>query len=85
MITTNCAVLAVAVLNVKMGSGFGEAVFYGFAASLGFALALIIFTGLREKIDRANPPRAFQGVAIALITAGLLSLAFMGFANLVKI
>jgi electron transport complex protein RnfA len=85
LITTNCAVLAVAVINVNKARGFGASVFYGFAASLGFALALIIFTGLREKIDRANPPRAFQGVAIALITAGLLSLAFMGFANLVKI
>ncbi len=85
LITTNCAVLAVAVINVNKERGFGASVFYGFAASLGFALALIIFTGLREKIDRANPPHAFQGVAIALITAGLLSLAFMGFANLVKI
>ena len=84
LITTNCAVMGVSVLNVQLGYGFGKAVVFGFAASLGFALALIIFTGLREKIDRANPPRAFQGVAIALITAGLLSLAFMGFAGLVK-
>ncbi len=84
LITTNCAVLGVAVLNIQLQYSFLKAVVFGFAAALGFALALIIFTGLREKIDRANPPRAFQGVAISLITAGLLSLAFMGFANMVK-
>ncbi len=84
LITTNCAVLGVAVLNVQMDYSFGKAVVFGFAASLGFALALVIFTGLREKIDRANPPKCFQGVAIALVTAGLLSLAFMGFSGLVK-
>jgi electron transport complex protein RnfA len=84
LITTNCAVMGVAVLNVQLQYSFPKAVVFGFAASLGFALALIIFTGLREKIDRANPPQAFQGVAIALVTAGLLSLAFMGFATLVK-
>ncbi|NQU38750.1 MAG: electron transport complex subunit RsxA [Lentisphaerae bacterium] len=84
LITTNCAVLGVSVLNVQLQYGFLKAVVFGFAASLGFSLALIIFTGLREKIDRANPPKAFQGVAIALVTAGLLSLAFMGFAGLVK-
>lgn len=84
LITTNCAVLGVAVLNIQLKYSFVKSVVFGFAASLGFALALVIFTGLREKIDRANPPKAFQGVAIALVTAGLLSLAFMGFAGLVK-
>jgi len=84
LITTNCAVLGVSVLNVQLQYSFLKAVVFGLAASLGFALALIIYTGLREKIDRANPPKAFQGVAIALVTAGLLSLAFMGFAGLVK-
>ena len=84
LITTNCAVLGVSVLNIQLKYSFFKSVVFGFAASLGFALALIIFTGLREKIDRANPPRAFQGVAIALVTAGLLSLAFMGFATLVN-
>jgi len=84
LITTNCAVMGVAVLNVQLKYSFPKAVIFGFAASLGFALALVIFTGLREKIDRAHPPQAFKGVAIALITAGLLSLAFMGFAGLVK-
>jgi electron transport complex protein RnfA len=57
---------------------------FGFGAAVGFALALIIFTGLREKIARSNPPKCFQGTAIALVTAGLLSLAFMGFSGLVK-
>lgn len=84
LITTNCAVMGVSVLNIQMQYNFLKAVVFGFAASLGFSLALVIFTGLREKIDRADPPRAFQGVAIALVTAGLLSLAFMGFAGLVK-
>lgn len=84
LITTNCAVLGVAVINIQNQSGFIKSVVYGFAAALGFSLALIIFTGLREKIDRANPPKAFQGVAIALVTAGLLSMAFMGFSGLVK-
>lgn len=84
LISTNCAVLGVSVLNIQLKYNFLKAVIFGFAASLGFSLALIIFTGLREKIDRAEPPKAFQGVAIALITAGLLSLAFMGFTSLVK-
>jgi len=84
LITTNCAVLGVAVMNVKDGSGFVRSVVFALAAAVGFAFALLIFTGLREKIERADPPRAFRGVAIALITAGLLSLAFMGFNGLVK-
>ncbi len=84
LITTNCAVLGVAVMNVKNQSGFLESTLFACAAGVGFALALTIFTGLREKIDRADPPRAFRGVAIALVTAGLLSLAFMGFGGLVK-
>ncbi len=84
LITTNCAVLGVAVLNIQLKYNFLKSLVFGLAASLGFSLALLIFTGLREKIDRADPPKAFRGVAIALVTAGLLSLAFMGFAGLVK-
>lgn len=84
LITTNCAVLGVAVLNMKEGYGFIKSVLFGTSAAVGFAFALLIFTGLREKIDRADPPRCFQGVALSLITAGLLSLAFMGFSGLVK-
>ncbi len=84
LITTNCAVLGVAVLNVQRRHNLLEATLFGFGAAAGFSLALIIFTGLREKIDRANPPRAFRGTAIALLTASQLSLAFMGFAALIK-
>lgn len=84
LITTNCAVLGVAVLNVQEGYNLMESIVFGLGASLGFALALLIFTGLREKIARAQPPRVFQGSALALVTAGLLSLAFMGFAALIK-
>ncbi|MDA3799201.1 MAG: electron transport complex subunit RsxA [Kiritimatiellae bacterium] len=85
LITTNCAVLGMAVLAIQKNFTFVETVVFGFASSLGFALALVLFTGLREKIDRSNPPKAFKGVAIALITAALLSMAFMGFSGLVKI
>jgi electron transport complex protein RnfA len=84
LITTNCCVLAVAVLNVKEGYNLLQSMAFGFGASAGFALALIIFTGLREKIERADVPQAFKGTAIALVTAGLLGLAFMGFSGLVK-
>jgi electron transport complex protein RnfA len=84
LITTNCAVLGVAVLNMKEGYGFVKSVLFGTSAAVGFAFALLIFTGLRERIERADPPRCFRGVAISLITAGLLSLAFMGFSGLVK-
>jgi Na+-translocating ferredoxin:NAD+ oxidoreductase subunit A len=84
LITTNCCVLAVAVLNITLKYSLLQSIAFGFGASAGFALALLIFTGLREKIDRSSPPQAFRGTAIALVTAGLLSLAFMGFAGLVK-
>lgn len=84
LITTNCAVLGVAVINTQQGFGFIKSVFFGFAAAVGFSFALLIFTGLRETIERADPPRCFRGVAISLITAGLLSLAFMGFSGMVK-
>ena len=84
LITTNCAVLGVAELNCKNNTPFLESVLFSFAASLGFGLALVIFSGIREKLALANPPRCFRGVAIALVTAGLLSLAFMGFNGLVK-
>ena len=84
LITTNCAVLGVAVMNVSSDKGLLESTLFATAAGIGFALALTIFTGLREKLDRANPPYAFRGIALALVTAGLLSLAFMGFSGLVK-
>ncbi len=84
LITTNCAVLGVAEMNAKSGLSFFGSVFYSFAAAIGFGLALVIFSGIREKLAHANPPRCFRGVALALVTAGLLALAFMGFSGLVK-
>ena len=78
LITTNCAVLGVALLNLT------ESVVYGFGASLGFALVLVLFAALRERLVAADVPLTFKGSSIALITAGLMSLAFMGFTGLVK-
>ncbi len=84
LITTNCAVLGLAVLNVQKGYGFLETIVFSVGASLGFTLALVLFSGIRERIALSDVPKPFQGTAIALVTAGLLSLAFMGFAGLVK-
>ena len=84
LITTNCAVLGVAEMNATNNLSFFGSVFYSFAAAIGFGLALVIFSGIREKLAHANPPRCFRGVALALVTAGLLALAFMGFSGLVK-
>ena len=85
LITTNCAVLGVAELNCTNGTPFLESVIFSFAAARGFALALVIFSGIREKLAHADPPRCFRGISIALVTAGLLSLAFMGFSGLVRL
>jgi electron transport complex protein RnfA len=84
LITTNCAVLGVALLNVQAGHGFIESFLYGFGAAVGFTLVLVLFAGLRERVDAADVPAPFRGNAIALITAGLISVAFMGFSGLVK-
>ena len=84
LITTNCAVLGLAVLNIQKGYSFLESIIFAIGAALGFTLAMVLFAGLRERIDLAPVPRSFRGTAIALITAGLLSLAFMGFTGLVK-
>ncbi len=85
LITTNCAVLGVALLNVNKSHNFVESVFYGFGAAIGFSLVLVLFSAIRERIAVADVPKPFQGAAISLITAGLMSLAFMGFAGLVKV
>ncbi len=85
LITTNCAVLGAAEINYKQGSGFCESVFFSFAAALGFGFALLVFSGLRERLAHADPPACFRGVAVALVAGGLLSLAFMGFSGLVKL
>jgi electron transport complex protein RnfA len=84
LITTNCAVLGVALLNVQHQQGFLRSALYGFGAALGFSLVLVLFAAMRERIAAAEVPRPFQGPAIGLITAGLMSMVFMGFAGLVK-
>jgi electron transport complex protein RnfA len=85
LITTNCAVLGVALLNLRLQHNFFESIIYGFGAAAGFSLVLIMFSAMREKLANADVPLPFKGAAIAMITAGLMSLAFMGFAGLVKI
>lgn len=85
LITTNCAVLGVALLNVQEQHGFLDSALYGFGAALGFSLVLVIFAAMRERIAVADVPTPFQGAAIGLITAGLMSMAFMGFTGLVKV
>ena len=85
LITTNCAVLGVSVLNIQKEYSLIDTTIFGFGAALGFGLAMLLFSGLRERIDLCDTPLPFRGTAIALITAGLLSLAFMGFTGLVKL
>ncbi|UCF05686.1 MAG: electron transport complex subunit RsxA [bacterium] len=85
LITTNCAVLGVSVLNIQKDYSFLHTSIFGFGAALGFGLAMLVFSGLRERIDLCNTPVSFRGTAIGLVTAGLLSLAFMGFTGLVKL
>jgi len=84
LITTNCAVLGVALLVIKKSLSLPEAVVYAVANAIGFSLALIIFAGIRERLALVDIPRPMRGAPIALITAGLLSLAFMGFTGMVK-
>ena len=83
LITTNCAVLGVALLNVQAKHSLFEAVLYGFGAALGFGLVLILFSAMRERLETADVPAAWRGTPIALVTAGLMSLAFLGFSGLV--
>ncbi len=84
LITTNCIVLGVALLNVQEAHDFIESALYGFGAALGFSMVLVLFAGIRERINVGDVPGIFQGNAIGLITAGLMALAFMGFSGLVK-
>lgn len=84
LITTNCAVLGVALLNTNLAHNFMQSIVYGFGAAVGFSLVLVLFAALRERIALADIPAPFKGSSIALITAGLMSLAFMGFTGLVK-
>ena len=84
LIATNCAVLGVALLNVQQSKGFVQSVFYGFGASAGFALVLVMFAAIRERLEAADTPAPFRGTAIALMTAGMMSLAFMGFSGMAR-
>lgn len=85
LITTNCAVLGVAIIAVQKDFDLLTGVVYSTATALGFALALVLFAGIRERLDMEDVPSALRGVPIALITAGLLAMAFMGFANVVPL
>ena len=82
LITTNCAVLGVALLNIQKGYNFIESIVYGFTGGLGFLLAIVLFSFVRERTDNCDCPKAFKGFPIALLSAGLLALAFMGFGAL---
>jgi len=82
LITTNCAVLGVALLNIQEDHGFLDSMLYGFGSALGFTLVMVIFAGLRARLALAQVPAAFAGAPIGFVVAGLLSLAFMGFAGL---
>ena len=82
LITTNCAVLGVVLVNVQAGYNFLISVINGAAGGLGFTLAIVLFASLRERVDKADPPQCFEGFPITLIAAGLLALAFMGFSGL---
>lgn len=82
LITTNCAVLGVALLNTQEAHGFVQSFLYGIGSALGFTLVMVIFAGLRERLALADVPDSFSGAPIGFITAGLLAMAFMGFAGL---
>lgn len=82
LITTNCAVLGVAILAIQKNFGLLSSVCYGLANAMGFTLAIVLFAGLRERMSRTRLPAAVKGAPIALLTAGLLSMAFMGFAGI---
>lgn len=84
LITTNCAVLGVPLLNIGLKHNLTESLLFGFGGAMGFTLAMILFAGIRERLEGADIPVHFRGTAIAMITAGLMSLAFMGFAGLDK-
>jgi electron transport complex protein RnfA len=84
LITTNCAVLGIPLLNVQAKHNFVESLLFGFGGAVGFTLVMVLFAGLRERMEGADVPEVFKGSAIALVTGGLMSLAFMGFSGLVK-
>jgi electron transport complex protein RnfA len=85
LITTNCAVLGVALINVQETNSFLQSAVFGFGAALGFSIVLVLFAAMRERVNVADVPVPFQGAAIGLVTAGLMSLAFMGLSGLIKV
>jgi electron transport complex protein RnfA len=84
LITTNCAVLGIPLLNVQAKHNFMESIFFGLGGALGFTLVMVLFAAMRERMEGADVPGIFKGSAIAMITAGLMSLSFMGFSGLIK-
>jgi len=84
LITTNCAVLGIPLLNVQAKHNFMESIFFGLGGALGFTLVMVLFASMRERMEGADVPAIFKGSAIAMITAGLMSLSFMGFSGLIK-
>ncbi|MFT6987316.1 MAG: electron transport complex protein RnfA [Psychromonas sp.] len=84
LITTNCAILGLALLNISESHDFIESIIYGFGAGIGFSLVLVLFSSMRERLASSDVPLPFKGASIAMITAGLMSLAFMGFTGLIK-
>ena len=84
LITTNCAVLAVTLLNIQNDYTFAESCVDGFSAGVGFGLALVLFCGVRKALERAKPPKCFEGLPITLVAAALTSLTFMGFTGMAE-
>jgi electron transport complex protein RnfA len=84
LITTNCAVLGIPLLNVQARHNFVESLFFGAGGAIGFSMVLVLFAAVRERIETCDVPAPFKGTSIAMVTAGLMSLAFMGFSGLVK-
>jgi len=85
LITTNCAILGVALLNIQMDHNIVQTIVYAISAAIGFTLALVIMAGIRERLDLANMPGVLQGAAVTLVTAGILSLSFMGFTGIMSL
>ncbi|HQT26583.1 MAG TPA: electron transport complex subunit RsxA [Burkholderiales bacterium] len=84
LITTNCAVLGIPLLNLQQNHNFIQSLLFGMGGAIGFSMVLILFAGLRERLEAADIPAPFRGSSIAMVTAGLMSMAFMGFSGLVK-
>ncbi len=82
LITTNCAVLGAALVNIERGYGFIESIVFGFSSALGFTMAILVFAGVRERLRFADPPRAFRGFPLLLIAASLAAMAFSGFSGM---